>query len=199
MTKVKKSNSNKMKEKKDTKNILNWKKGENNKTENEIEKLKIENKKLKKTIKEMEEIIKNTQLQYISLKDEFDAYQNRVKSQQNKLKQETFEKVILDVLPIIEMFLQSYEYLPDEFKWHKWSEWLNIINKKIKSFFEDFWIEVIPTVWETPNEIMHEIIHIQNVSDKEKWKIIQEIKKWYMLKTPEGNKVLLPAKVILWE
>jgi len=167
--------------------------------EKELEKLKQENEKLKKKLADSEEILKNTQLQYVQLKNEFDAYQRRIQAQQQKLKQEAFEKVILDILPILELFLQSYEHLPEEFKEHKWTEGLAIINKKISQFLENSGIEVIPTVGETPDEILHEIIHVQEVPEDKKWKIIQEVKKWYILKTPDGKKVLLPAKVVIWQ
>jgi len=167
--------------------------------EKEYEKLKIENEKLQKKLSDMEEILKNTQIQYISLKNEFDAYQKRQQLQQKKLEQQTFEKVILKVLPILELFLISYEHLPEEFKEHKWTEWIDIINKKINQFLKDHNIEIISTVWEEPDETKHEIIQVQEVSDDKKWKIIQEVKKWYILKTEDGEKVLIPAKVILWQ
>jgi len=167
--------------------------------EKELEKLKQENEKLKRKLADSEEILKNTQLQYVQLKNEFDAYQRRIQAQQQKLKQEAFEKVILNILPILELFIQSYEHLPEEFKEHKWTEGLTIINKKISQFLENSGIEVIPTVGEEPDETMHEIIHVQEVSDDKKWKIIQEVKKWYILKTPDGKKVLIPAKVVIWQ
>ena len=136
--------------------------------EKELEKLKQENEKLKRKLADSEEILKNTQLQYVQLKNEFDAYQRRIQAQQQKLKQEAFEKVILNVLPILELFLQSYEHLPEEFKEHKWTEGLTIINKKISQFLENSGIEVIPTVGETPDEILHEIIHVQEVPEDKK-------------------------------
>jgi len=167
--------------------------------EKELEKLKQENEKLKRKLADSEEILKNTQLQYVQLKNEFDAYQRRIQAQQQKLKQEAFEKVILNVLPILELFLQSYDHLPEEFKEHKWTEGLTIINKKISQFLENSGIEIIPTIGETPDETMHEIIHVQEVPEDKKWKIIQEVKKWYILKTTDWKKVLTPAKVVIWQ
>ena len=161
--------------------------------------LKNENEKLRKKLQDMEEILKNTQVQYLSLKNEFDAYQRRQQMQQKKLEQQTFEKVILKVLPILELFLVSYEHLPEEFKDHKWTEGINIVNKKIQQFLQDHKIELIPTVWEEPDETKHEIIQVQEVDWENKWKIVQEVKKWYILKTDEWEKVLIPAKVILWQ
>ena len=173
------------------------KKSQKKNLKKELEEIKQENEKLKKKLLDTEEILKNVQVQYISLKNEFDAYQKRIESQQQKLKQEAFEKVILDVLPILELFLQSYEHLPKEFKKHKWSEGLTIINKKILQFLENSWIQIIPTIGENPDETLHEIIHIKQVDGDKKWKIIQEVKKGYILKTPDWSKVLIPAKVVL--
>ena len=188
---VKKTNKHKEQEKKINVDIAKLKK--------ENEELKEKNEKLKKKISDMEEILKNTQVQYLSLKNEFDAYQRRQELQRKKLEQQTFEKIILKVLPILELFLISYEHLPEEFKEHKWTEGIDIVNKKIKQFLDEHNIEIIPTVWQQPDETKHEIIQIQEVDDKNKWKIIQEVKKGYILKTDEWEKVLIPAKVILWQ
>jgi len=186
---------------KSSKNIRNEKAGNENiellKEENK--KLLEENEKLKKKLSDMEEILKNTQIQYLSLKNEFDAYQRRQELQKKKLEQQTFEKVLLKVLPILELFLLSYEHLPEDFKDHKWTEWIHIVNKKIQQFLKDHKIEIIPTVWVEPDETKHEIIQVQEVDDENKGKIIQEVKKGYILKTDEGEKVLIPAKVILWQ
>ena len=173
------------------------KKQEEKNWQKELETLKKENEKLQKKLKDMEEILKNTQIQYLSLKNEFDAYQKRVEAQKQQHKQEAFEKVILNILPILELFIQSYEHLPEEFKEHKWTEGLNIINKKIVQFLNQSWIEVIPTVGHKVDETMHEVIHVQEVQDEHKWKIIQEVKKGYILKIPNGKKVLQPAKVVV--
>jgi len=179
---------------KDDKNIKVNKK--NNKET--YQELKEENEKLNKKIKELEEILANSQIQYVSLKNEFDAYQKRIKDNEEKFKQAIFEKTILEIIPILELFMESYKHLPEEFKKHKWTEWLDIINKKILTFLENKWIEIIPTVWNEADENIHEIIHIQEVDDKnKKWKIIQEIKKWYVIKTKNWKKVLLPAKVVV--
>jgi len=82
----------------------------------DLEKLEKENENLKKQLEEQEDILKNTQLQYISLKNEFDSFSHRVKKNEEKQKEDIFEKIILKMLPIIELFLSSYELLPEEFK-----------------------------------------------------------------------------------
>jgi molecular chaperone GrpE len=169
------------------------------KCEEELSLLEKENEKLKKQLQEKEEIIKNTQLQYISLKNEFDAFTNRVKQQEEKTKQELFEKNILAILPILELFEVSYDHIPDEFKNHKWTEWLDIINKKIMNFLKENNIEVIPTIGQEVDETLHEVIWMQNASEENKWKIIQEVKKWYILKTKDWTRVLQPAKVVIWQ
>ena len=165
----------------------------------DLEKLEKENENLKKQLEEQEDILKNTQLQYISLKNEFDSFSHRVKKNEEKQKEDIFEKIILKMLPIIELFLSSYELLPEEFKWNKWTEWLDIINKKINSFLNESNMEVIKTIWEDPDETKHEILGMEPVkSKKKKNKIIKEVKKWYILKKDGKEKILEPAKVIVW-
>ena len=169
------------------------------KYEEEKEQMKEEINKLKKELKEKEEILKNTQLQYLQLKNDFDSFSRRVHENEQKTKQEIFEKTILKFIPILEDFIKSYEHLPEEFKNHKWTEWLSIINKKIWKFLEDNKIEIIDTSWDI-NEEHHEIIWVNSVEDEEKkWKIIQEVTKWYIVNYGDKKKVLLPAKVIIWQ
>ena len=163
------------------------------------EELSRENEKLKEQIQEQEQTLKNVQLQYLSLKNEFDSFTNRVKKNEKKQKEDIFEKTILKMIPIIELFLSSYEHLPEELKDNKWSEWLDIIYKKINSFLLDSNIEIIKTIWEEPDETKHEILGMEAVEDKKKKnKIIKEIKKWYILKNSDKEKVLIPAKVVVW-
>jgi len=165
----------------------------------EINLLKKENEKLKKELKEKEEILKNTQLQYLQLKNDFDSFTRRVKENEQKMKQEIFEKTLLKFIPILEDFMKSYEHLPEEFKDHKWTEGLVLINKKLWKFLEDNKIEIIDTSGEL-NEEHHEVIWVNPVEDEEKkWKIIQEVTKWYIVNYGDNKKVLIPAKVIIWQ
>ena len=77
---------------------------------------------MKKELEEKKEILANTQVQYISIKNEFDAYQRRTMQQQKNLERDIFEKLIIKLLPILELFLISYEHLPNEFKNNKWAD-----------------------------------------------------------------------------
>lgn len=173
---------------------------ENKDYEEKIKQLENENKKLQAKLKDSEEILKNTQLQYISLKNEFDSYQRRTKLQLDEIKQEINEKNILWILPIIELFELSYKHIPEEFKDNKWTEWLNIIKNKIDEFLKNNNIELIETIWQELNEEYHEAIWMKDVEDKKlKNKIVEEVKKWYLIKYPDKKKVLQAAKVLLWK
>ena len=165
----------------------------------QIEELKVEKEKLVRKLQEQEEITKNTQLQYLTLKNDFNSFTNRVKEQEKKMKDEIFEKIILKLLPTIELMMLSYDTLPDEFKNHKWTEWLSILHKKILSLLDELNISIIPTVWEEVDEEKHEIIWTKPWEEKNKWKIVTEVKKWYVIKYPDKEKVLQPAKVLIWE
>jgi len=73
-------------------------------------------------------------------------------------------------------------------------------NKKLSSFLETHKIEIVETIWKDVNELHHEVIWTIPVEDeKQKWKIIQEVTKWYVIEKSSGKKVLLPAKVIIWQ
>jgi len=174
--------------------------GNNNELENlkkELEKLKEENKKLNKQLEEKDEILKNTQLQYLTLKNDFDLLTRRMKENELKLKDEILEKTILKFLPIFEDFMKSYEHLPEEFKEHKWTEWLSLINKKLNNFLQEYNIEIIKTVWEEVDDNLHEIIWVEPSDEKNK--VIKEITKGYLIKKWDDIKVLKPAKVIVWQ
>lgn len=165
-----------------------------------IEELQIQSKNLQKNLKEQSELTKNAQLQYLTIKNEFDAFSNRVQQNEKRTENEIFEKIILKIIPIIELFALSYEHLPDEIVEHKRSEWLEIINKKIWEFLNDSKIHIIATVWETPDESMHELIWTHPVEDKkQKWLIVTEVRKWYLIDYWDTKKTLIPAKVIIWE
>ena len=171
----------------------------NNDCEEKIKSLEKENQKLKKDLQEKEEILKNTQLQYLQLKNDFDSFSRRVSENEQKMKQEIFEKTVLKFIPILEDFMKSYEHLPENFKEHKWTEWLSLIHKKLWKFLEEHKIEIIDTSWDV-NEEHHEIIWVNPVEDEEKkWKIIQEVTKWYIVDYWDNKKVLQPAKVIIWQ
>jgi len=187
----------KKKEQKSINKEIDTKSSKNKELILEIEKLKQEKNKLEKKLKEQEEITKNTQLQYITLKNDFNLFTKRVKENEKKLKDDIFENIILKILPLIEMIMLSYDNLPKEFKSHKWTEWLSILHKKIIWFLKDFNIEIIPTIWETVDETKHEVIWTKPDS-KNKWKIVVEVKKWYIRKYPNGDKILQPAKVLIW-
>jgi len=165
----------------------------------QIEELENEKEKLWRKLQEQEEITKNTQLQYLTLKNDFNSFTNRVKEQEKKMKDEIFEKIILKLLPTIELMMLSYDTLPDEFKNHKWTEWLSILHKKILSLLDELNISIIPTVWEDVDEDKHEIIWTQTWEEKNKWKIVTEVKKWYIIKYDDKEKILQPAKVLIWE
>jgi len=166
---------------------------------NHIEELKKEKEKLERKLQEQEEITKNTQLQYLTLKNDFNSFTNRVKEQEKRMKDEIFENIILKLLPTIELMMLSYDTLPDEFKNHKWTEWLSILHKKILSLLDELNISIIPTVWEEVNEEKHEIIWTKSWDEENKWKIVAEVKKWYIIKYPDKEKILQPAKVLIWE
>jgi len=170
---------------------------DNNKIKEELEQLKQENEKLKKQLEEKEEILKNTQLQYITLKNDFDLLVRKMKEKELSLKDEILENTIVKFLPIFEDFIKSYEHLPEEFKEHKWTEWLSLINKKLNNFLQEHNIEIIKTIWEEVDDNVHEIIWVEPSENKNK--IIKEITKWYIIKKWDSKKVLKPAKVIIWQ
>ena len=165
----------------------------------QIKQIEEEKEKLERKLKEQEEITKNTQLQYLTLKNDFNSFTNRVKEQEKRMKDEIFEKIILKLLPTIELMMLSYETLPDEFKDHKWTEWLTILHKKILSLLDELNISIIPTVWEDIDDEKHEIIWTKPWDEEIKWKIVTEVKKWYIIRYTDKEKVLQPAKVLIWE
>ncbi len=170
-----------------------------NELKSKIKELEEEKQKLERKLQEQEEITKNTQLQYLTLKNDFNSYTNRVKEQEKKMKDDIFENVILKLLPTIELMTLSYDTLPEEFKNHKWTEWLTILHKKILSLLDELNISIIPTVWEEIDDEKHEIIWTKPWDKKNKWKIAAEVKKWYIIKYPDREKVLQAAKVLIWE
>ena len=162
-----------------------------------IEELEKENKVLTKKLDEMKMILANTQHQYMDLKTDFDRFQTRMEndvvSRKNQIKIDFFKKA----LPVFDDIFQGLENTPDTIIEDKWYEWFSLVWKNIQNFLSAYDIKIIPTVWVELDENMHEAISAIPGKEEDKWKVIQEIKKWYYMEVEGIKKVILPAKVII--
>lgn len=165
----------------------------------EIEKLTEENKQLKSEIDKLNNILKNTQQQYLSLKNDFDAHVNRTKSNEETNKINMQINLLKKILPVFDDFFTSIQMLPEDIKKSKVWEWLILIWDKLLKELDHQYIQQIKTIWEAPNEEFHDILSMQNTDDEtQKGKIIAEIKRWYYIKKDWSTRVIYPAKVVVW-
>ncbi len=165
--------------------------------EKKIKELEKENKLLNKKLEEMKMTLANTQHQYMDLKTDFDNFQRRMEedagTRRDQIKIDFFRKA----LPIFDDIFQWLENTPDNIVEDKWYEGFSLVWKNIQNFLSNYNIAIIPTVWTELDEKFHEAISVVPGKSKDKWKIIQEIKKWYYIESDGKKEVILPAKVII--
>ena len=161
----------------------------------EIEQLSQENTKLLEEIDKLKEILSNTQSQYIGLKNDFDLFQNKIKVEEKEKEFKLLVDIFKRLLPVLNDVFVLWTNVPKQIKENKWFEWYLIIEKKLQDFLKNFNINVIPTVWNSIDEQLHEIVWVVNWNKK--WQIVQEVQKWYYIKNNWEKLVILPAKVIV--
>lgn len=163
--------------------------------------LKLEQKiaELEAAKKEVEEIAKRSQFDYINLKTDFDRYQRQMQDAQKVSHTESLITVVKKFLPFLEDLRKSLENITDDHQNDPLTKGVHMIYEKFLKTLEHMHIKVIPSVWELPDSFFHEPVSVQSVEDvKMKWKIIQEFERWFVYEYDGQKKVIIPAKVIVW-
>lgn len=156
--------------------------------------------KLEKKLKDQEEITQRAQSDYFRLKMERDQYVSRTESMKATLKTDTLVSTAQKLLPAVSQLAQTVQTMPQEFSESSRAQWVSLVYTKITSQLEWLHIESInPEVWIEPDLMVHIPISSQPVDDKkQQWKIISVIETWFKYKKDDAEKVIIPAKVIVW-
>lgn len=128
---------------------------------------------------------------YTYLYSDWDTYKRRVSKEKDNISKYGSEKVIKDILPIIDDFDRAFMHMPDEQK-----EGVSLIYKNFISVLENHDVTIIPANHgDDFNDNLHEAVSVvPAMDDEEKGKIADCITKGYML----HDKVIRYAKVIVF-
>ncbi len=177
-------------------NIKKENKSSNKKLLEEIEK---EKKQLEEDLKKMKEILANTQAQYIDLKKDFDMYIERVKRDEEKLKDDLFVNIVKWMVPFLEQLRISVENIPQDLKNNKWVEGVKMVYDNIVKYLNSQWIFIEDSVGCDIDFEKHEPIGYEEVEDEKKHKVLKEHSKVYLYKKDWKEIIICPAKVIVWK
>ncbi len=148
-------------------------------------------------IEEQEEEIEKDEEQINRLKDmlarnqaDFDNFKKRTERDKSDmiffLKVDIFKKI----LPRLDDLERIIKNTPEDMKSGALYEWVVTLQKKLLKDLKWLWVETFESIGEEVNPDKHEVM---TQVPGEKWKIIDEFEKWYML----WKKVLRVAKVVV--
>ncbi|MBI4651074.1 nucleotide exchange factor GrpE [Candidatus Desantisbacteria bacterium] len=137
---------------------------------------------LEKKIKEKESEISNLKDKDLRLHAEFDNFRKRTIREKEELSQYAHEKLIEQMLPILEEQNQKFKNFIDG---------INMSYKSLKNVFEKEGLKEIDTCGQSFNPAIHEAIQIVECQDHPDENIIEQIQKGYCL----GNRILRHPKV----
>ena len=149
---------------------------------------------LKKKIEELEEQKKELNNKYLHLYSEFDNYKKRTNREKLELIETASEKVILNLLPVIDDFeraIKANEKLEDV---TILKEGFNLIYNKLIQLLKRFDVTEIEAKGEDFDTDLHEAVtHFPAPTEEEKGKVMDVTEKGYKIK----GKVIRYAKVVV--
>ncbi len=174
--------------------------------------MKTEKKKKKKTINK-KEIKKENDYKKLSeeyllgwkrCKADFENYKKRKEAEKKNDLNYAKESFILQILPVLDNFSASTEHIPQEAQDNSWVEGIMYIKKQLEDILRENGLEEISLKeGDIFDENICEAIESENVSKKtkdkkEKEKQVLKIKKVLVKGYRMGDRVIRPAKVIVY-
>lgn len=156
-------------------------------------------KELENQLQEKDEIAKNSQINYLHLKADFDILQRQTQQKIDYAERDAEIKVVKELLPFVENLRKSLLNLTDDQKESSIWEGLRMMYDNFIKSLEKLHIKPIESVWLEPNPQFHEPVSMQPVDDKKlKWKIIQEFQQGFLYENNDEVIVISPSRVIVW-
>ncbi len=167
------------------------------KRDEEISKSEDQNRK----IKECEDKLLKLQAQYRQLYDEYAIFRQRAQNREKEMFMNGFEKWVSVMIKMIEDLYKARNQMPLKIKDNSWSEGLHALIKQFEEMVKSLDIHIEDALGKEVNHLYHEPIGVEKVDDEtQKGKIIKQYERWYIYKKgTEEEKVLQPAKVIVWQ
>ena len=156
-------------------------------------------KELESQLQEKDEIAKNSQINYLHLKADFDILQRQTQQKIDNAERDAEIKVVKELLPFLENLRKSLLNLTEEQQASSLWEGIRMMYDNFIKSLEKLHIKPIESVWLEPNPQFHEPVSMQPVEDKNlKWKIIQEFQQGFVYENNDEVIVITPSRVIVW-
>ena len=156
-------------------------------------------KELESQLQEKDEIAKNSQINYLHLKADFDILQRQTQQKVDNAERDAEIKVVKELLPFVENLRKSLLNLTEEQQKTWMWEWLRMMYDNFIKSLEKLHIRPIEAIWLEPDAQFHEPVSMQPVEDKNlKWKIIQEFQQGFVYENNDDVIVISPSRVIVW-
>lgn len=123
-------------------------------------------KELENQLQEKDEIAKNSQINYLHLKADFDILQRQTQQKVDNAERDAEIKVVKELLPFVENLRKSLLNLTDDQKESSIWEGLRMMYDNFIKSLEKLHIKPIESVWLEPNPQFHEPVSMQPVDDK---------------------------------
>jgi len=132
---------------------------------------------------------------------EFENYKKRQASQQKEIGAYLTEKLVMDIVPVMDNFRAATEHIPETEKSSPWVTGIQYIEKQLEKVLSENGVTIIEaSIGNAFDPKIHEAVDTERQShesgmenQKEKQKVAKVIQKGYKL----GEKVIRPAKVIV--
>lgn len=156
-------------------------------------------KELESQLQEKDEIAKNSQINYLHLKADFDILQRQTDQKINNAERDSVIKVVKELLPFVENLRKSLLNLPQEQQNTPLTEGVQMMYDNFIKSLEKLHIQPIEAIGLEPDPQFHEPVSMQAVEDKKlKGKIIQEFQQGFVYKNNDETVVIIPSRVIVW-
>lgn len=122
---------------------------------------------------------------------EFINFRKRQASEQESFLKFANQKLILDLLPVVDNFHRAFQHVPENIKNDQWVIGALAIEKQFTQVLEKLGVQKMNTLGQKFDANNHEILTVGDQPNTEKDVVIEEFEAGYTL----GDKVLRPAKV----
>jgi molecular chaperone GrpE len=145
-------------------------------------------------IKELEAKVAEANEKHLRLFSEFDNYRKRTTKERIELSKSASAEMITALLPVVDDLERASTLATAEAKGDAIAEGITLIYNKLKSILTQKGVEEIKAVGEVFDTDFHEAItHIPAADKKQKGKVVEQVKKGYML----NGKVIRFAQVVV--
>jgi len=156
-------------------------------------------KELESQLQEKDEIAKNSQINYLHLKADFDILQRQTQQKVDNAERDAEIKVVKELLPFLENLRKSLLNLTEEQQASSLWEGIRMMYDNFIKSLEKLHIRPIEAIGLEPDAQFHEPVSMQPVEDKNlKWKIIQEFQQGFVYENNDEVIVITPSRVIVW-